>query len=656
MSISSRISSMEEHVTNAYNVGADLTNVNKNIENISMVLDDIYDSMPQVSGEGTSLTLDDTRVGKIKSTLKGNTSQETTTGKNLIGTNYITGVTVNDTTTNDITIRGNWASTIVSNANLLNILEPSTTYTISYKYKVLERPSSFGTNNSVYILGLYDGSSGLTFFGETQKNTIALNTWETITKTFTTPASLTNYRMIAYDFKDANNTTTGSIEISELQIEKGSSATSFEPYTNGASPNPDYPQDIHCVSGDNTITSCGRNLAYTGWAEDFVSRINNSNRATITTKDNRKCLYWIASAGYPDYDTNYMFTTNWKENTQYTISFDLFTTSSNGFGNICIEYTDGTRQEINGAYNTWIHKTTTSTSGKTIKNIHTYYRSENSYIDLDTFMVYEGTETLPYEPYQGNTYNVDLPVENLMDRNYFTTKAESWPAYENQGGAFKLIPFYVGTGTSVTFSSNVPVASSSTIYAVDELGRTQGTTNNINVNTTRTIVGGTNGYVYLGFVTSRQYYTDLLNGTYWVQIEVGSKANSYTPYGTTPIELCKIGNYQDYIYKDSGKWYLHKEIAKYIFTGNETGVLQNSGKRFDITCLDNNMPICINNSTPSEVSQIYCNILLASSGASTWGGNQGISYNTGTNGQILVSNISNPNKRTCGISTINRPT
>ena len=40
-------------------------------------------------------------------------------------------------------------------------------------------------------------------------------------------------------------------------------------------PTPDNPQTIHSVSGSNTITIEGLNLAYTGWAENFVSRINN---------------------------------------------------------------------------------------------------------------------------------------------------------------------------------------------------------------------------------------------------------------------------------------------------------------------------------------------------------------------------------------------
>lgn len=35
------------------------------------------------------------------------------------------------------------------------------------------------------------------------------------------------------------------------------------------------------------------------------------------------------------------------------------------------------------------------------------------------------------------------------------------------------------------------------------------------------------------------------------------------------IELCKIGTYQDYIYKSGGKWYLHKETMKKVFSGTQ---------------------------------------------------------------------------------------
>lgn len=64
-----------------------------------------------------------------------------------------------------------------------------------------------------------------------------------------------------------------------------------------------------------------------------------------------------------------------------------------------------------------------------------------------------------------------------------------------------------------------------------------------------------------------------------LQLEVGSTATEFQPYqsqsytvdlGTT--QLCKIGDYQDYIYKSGDNWYLHKVCEKYTFTGSENWV------------------------------------------------------------------------------------
>lgn len=56
-----------------------------------------------------------------------------------------------------------------------------------------------------------------------------------------------------------------------------------------------------------------------------------------------------------------------------------------------------------------------------------------------------------------------------------------------------------------------------------------------------------------------------------VQLESGSTATAYEPYqgqsytlSLGSIELCKIGDYQDYIYKSDEKWYVHKEIGKVV--------------------------------------------------------------------------------------------
>ena len=66
------------------------------------------------------------------------------------------------------------------------------------------------------------------------------------------------------------------------------------------------------------------------------------------------------------------------------------------------------------------------------------------------------------------------------------------------------------------------------------------------------------------------------------QLYQGNTYNIDLPEG---MELCKIGNYQDYFYKDSDKWYLHKEIGKAVFNGSEswTYALQSNVSRFDTT-------------------------------------------------------------------------
>lgn len=62
-----------------------------------------------------------------------------------------------------------------------------------------------------------------------------------------------------------------------------------------------------------------------------------------------------------------------------------------------------------------------------------------------------------------------------------------------------------------------------------------------------------------------------------IMLNEGSTATSYVPYeapATYPInlgsiELCKIGDYQDSIVKDNGKWYLNKQIGKVVLDGSE---------------------------------------------------------------------------------------
>ena len=88
MSIASRITSMEQHIGNAYDkldeLGVDLTNVDKNLDNMAELLDGVYEDYPKIEeNDVTEPSINNTKAGKMEIDLKGNTEQFTTTGKNL---------------------------------------------------------------------------------------------------------------------------------------------------------------------------------------------------------------------------------------------------------------------------------------------------------------------------------------------------------------------------------------------------------------------------------------------------------------------------------------------------------------------------------------------------------------------------------------------
>ena len=84
-----------------------------------------------------------------------------------------------------------------------------------------------------------------------------------------------------------------------------------------------------------------------------------------------------------------------------------------------------------------------------------------------------------------------------------------------------------------------------------------------------TITIANNGYIRVSFYNApwKDLTVQEIIGSQ-VQLELGSTATSYVPYShqTLPlnlgsIELCKLGTYQDYIYKDGDDWKVHKEIG-----------------------------------------------------------------------------------------------
>lgn len=78
---------------------------------------------------------------------------------------------------------------------------------------------------------------------------------------------------------------------------------------------------------------------------------------------------------------------------------------------------------------------------------------------------------------------------------------------------------------------------------------------------TLNISGYTSAYINIYFWSGRTFTGYKIK----LQLEEGSTATSYAPY-FEPVELCKIGTAQDYIYKSGSDWYIHKAVDSTVLT------------------------------------------------------------------------------------------
>lgn len=104
--------------------------------------------------------------------------------------------------------------------------------------------------------------------------------------------------------------------------------------------------------------------------------------------------------------------------------------------------------------------------------------------------------------------------------------------------------------------------------------------------------------VFLSGMTNGTSYS----GTIKMQLEKSSSKTEYEPYQganysvnlPNGMELCKIGDYQDYIYKDNGNWYKYNAIGKIIFDGSENWA-KSTITNVDRYRVNNNL--CLNNAS-----------------------------------------------------------
>ena len=503
MAISDRITSIEEHIKESYQelegIGIDTTKVDKNLENIPKLIDGYWETLPKVTGEGTAITLDNTKEGKMKINLKGNTSQATT----ILPSGY----------TQVDYIQSSWTQYIDTgfkpNNNTRTIIDfvdnnSGTGFIFGARTGQSYKAYSFLSQNSVnfrFDNGANQASAGSKLVGYRYKvdynknvcNVYEVDTGTTRTNTTTEETFNSGYNMYLFN----NNTADKVNQYSNIKLysckiyDNGTLVRNFIPcyrnsdneiglydlvnnvfYTNAGIgtfaygavatlPNPDYPQDVHVVSGDNSIKVEGKNLfndyETTSKSADGITISNDENgvkvNGTYTKLYNRD--YWITDSDNSVYNNLTLL----KANTQYTASVRLFS---------------GTITDTN--FRMWISSRTADDNKTFTWNFQQFNYDNN---------IWKVTFT---------TGNTDIYASGIR--------------------------FGLSTTMDITFN----------------------------------------------------------NAIFQVQIEKGSTATTYEAYkgasypiNLGDIELCKIGDYQDRIYKDSGKWYLNKQIGKVVLNGSETG-------------------------------------------------------------------------------------
>lgn len=186
---------------------------------------------------GTNITINNT-VEKTfyKFDIKGNSTQETTTGKNLYDVSSLPvtayGITISRNENGDIVLNG--TPDYTSSYRTFSIGVGKELETGTYTVSVANKKDGIGLN-----VGGFGGQLNLTMSDTVKTKTV------TSTQAYTIAPQIN----IRYDVGTLTNF------VLNPMLEKSASATTYEPYTGGiASPNPSYPQPILSAGDNNSIS------------------------------------------------------------------------------------------------------------------------------------------------------------------------------------------------------------------------------------------------------------------------------------------------------------------------------------------------------------------------------------------------------------------
>ena len=532
----------------------------------------------KVTGTGETLTLNNTAEAPMEIDLKGNTSQYSTTGKNLLR-NDLTSQTINDLTITvyddkTIKINGTASANTWLNINENFDFESGKTYILS----------GCASNGSLATYYIYANGQSMQDVGSGATKTFSEDVTTEIIIKINKNAVLNNLI-----FKPM-------IRLSSIVD------NTYEPYTNGASPNPNYPQDIHLVSGDNTIEICGKNLLNISSDNVYINAINNPDITSTYNAEKNRCDFVVNSLPQRYSQAGYYYSFKTTIGKIYKVKAKWANTTGTPIANtrICSD-TTGT---------TVVNSMTSETEYTFTASQETYYfrvwisnQIGNGYVE---YAIVSDSDTT-YEAFKTpQTQLISLGVENLFDKdnpNIVVSKYLNSSGVETNDSAFSISD-YIKVQPNTTYTM-IPFQNKGACLCYYDNSKTF--ISGVSLYTINSTFTTPNNCYYIKTSFGKAEASD-------IQIEKGSKSNSYVAYGKTPIELCKIGNYEDRPFKadndddfyktlDSatkqtltyGKWYLHKEIKKAIL-GTDISFSSTTGGYYSASVNDysisGNTPYC----------------------------------------------------------------
>ena len=332
----------------------------------------------------------------------------------------------------------------------------------------------------------------------------------------------------------------------------------WQPFVGGIpSPNPDYPQNVNVATGRQAIDVFGSNLfdyatmdmAHKGFsaATGVLSGAGTNRLTSLNAMELEKGEYilsfdtldscWILAY---DLQGNYLgngyIQSSWDDtNTK------VFTLDQDCLIRISLRYSDNSLVEVKN-YNIQIkpYSDYEVNLGKNLFDKDNCNAIPNGYF-YDTGNISIGTA--------GNNYLVWIPCEPDTAYSFRLPTAEADPPISIK---------------KICTTETEPASGVAILQPTADIDRTASEYSNFvtasNAHYICVRIRGT------GIVNNTEAINLVLNT---LQVEKGAIATSYASY-FTPIELCKIGEYQDYIYKDGDDWYLHKAIVKNVLDGNTT--------------------------------------------------------------------------------------